>query len=98
MAFESVFAVSERVVLVLSPLGSYLQDGNQLSSPLTLCSRHEQKFFSHIDVDWRPGHVLTPPPSTGGYISIRHGVNPYSGGSLRHVSMCLDFLNLVLPN
>jgi len=39
MAFEFTFAVAARVLLALSPLGSYLQDDDQLSSPLTSYSR-----------------------------------------------------------
>jgi len=45
MAFEFAFAASARVLLALSPLGSYLQDDNQLSSPLTSYSRRKQNLF-----------------------------------------------------
>jgi len=45
MAFEFAFAVSARVVLALSPLGSYLQDDNQLSSPLTSYSRLQEGIY-----------------------------------------------------
>jgi hypothetical protein len=41
MALELAFAVAARAVLVLSPLGPYLQDDNQLSSPLTSYSRRK---------------------------------------------------------
>ena len=39
MTSEFTFAVAARIVLALSPLGSLLQDDNQLSSPLTSYSR-----------------------------------------------------------
>jgi hypothetical protein len=42
MAFEFAFAVATRVVLSISPLGSSLQDDNQLSSPLTSYSRRKR--------------------------------------------------------
>ena len=41
MALELAFAVAARVVLALSPLGSYIQDDSQLSSPLTSYSRRK---------------------------------------------------------
>jgi hypothetical protein len=42
MALELAFAVAARAVLVLSPLGSHIQDDNQLSSQLTSYSRRKQ--------------------------------------------------------
>ncbi|KAI9507904.1 PIG-U-domain-containing protein [Russula earlei] len=45
MAFEFAFAVAARVVLALSPLGSYLQDDDQLSSPLTSYSRLQEGIY-----------------------------------------------------
>ena len=41
MALELAFAVAARIVLALSPLGSYIQDDDQLSSPLTSYSRRK---------------------------------------------------------
>ncbi|KAI0000470.1 GPI transamidase subunit PIG-U [Russula vinacea] len=45
MALELAFAVAARAVLVLSPLGPYLQDDNQLSSPLTSYSRLQEGIY-----------------------------------------------------
>ncbi|KAH9978874.1 PIG-U-domain-containing protein [Lactifluus volemus] len=45
MAFEFALAVATRIVLAFSPLGSSLQDDNQLSSPLTSYSRLQEGIY-----------------------------------------------------
>src|SRR6267142_7166546 len=93
MAFEFAFAVATRVVLALSPLGSYLQDDSQLSSPLTSYSRRKQpshtKTFDCMTRHHDRHHHLV---QEGIYL-FRHGIDPYSGGSFRHVRMWLDFVS-----
>jgi GPI-anchor transamidase subunit U len=84
MALELAFAVAARAVLVLSPLGTYIQDDNQLSSPLTSYSRRKQPPV--FDVTSVSQHHLV---QEGIYL-FRHGIDPYSGGSFRHVRMQLD--------
>ncbi|KAI0001371.1 PIG-U-domain-containing protein [Russula compacta] len=45
MTSEFTFAVAARFVLALSPLGSLLQDDNQLSSPMTSYSRLQEGIY-----------------------------------------------------
>jgi hypothetical protein len=59
MALEFAFAVAARVVLALSPLGSYLQDDNQLSSPLTSYSRRKHHLSTTTDCAMRLSNTYT---------------------------------------
>src|SRR5216684_3487243 len=62
MAFELTFALATRVVLALSPLGSYIQDDNQLSSPLTSYSR--RKHFTCVFDSTAVVHFSTIVPTS----------------------------------
>src|SRR6266849_4500858 len=100
MAFELAFAVGTRVVLALSPLGSYIQDDNQLSSPLTSYSRckhfHLHRVFDLISIDllYCTSVNQPPPPSTGGYLPISPRNRPILG---RIIQTCTHAVRVRLP-
>lgn len=100
MAFELAFAVSARVVLALSPLGSYIQDDNQLSSPLTSYSRckHSLPIAYLISIDllfyctYCTSVKKKKPPSTGRYLSIPPRNRPILG---RIIQTCTHVVRLL---
>ena len=80
MTFEFTLAVATRTVLAFSPLEGLFQDDNQLSSPLTSYSRRKRLLLLSL-------YTLRRVLVQEGIYLFRHGIDPYGGGTFRHVRL-----------